>query len=239
MHPNSQNKSYCGSCYGANAKRCCHTCDDVRRAYEYNGWMWNSEIEQKVVQCSSTAEERQRTFTIVIPREGMPHYENPNNRGDLHVTVMILPATEQLPPIPTAYCPNDCSGFGFCNITKGYCDCFDGRGGADCSISAEEIAFFQYAYAEQQRLSKEILYWSILWHTEMQRLRQWTINHVVYEISGSVCNEYTARVDEVLQECALMPFILHRYDWNIAHGRLWQPVRSTLKHWVIIPLMMV
>lgn len=45
----TQQKDYCGSCYGAGKPNtCCNTCDDVRDAYRLSGWQVSNvdEFEQ-------------------------------------------------------------------------------------------------------------------------------------------------------------------------------------------------
>jgi len=42
-------KDPCGNCYGAGDEgQCCHTCDDVRKAYDRLGWLFRP---QDVKQC--------------------------------------------------------------------------------------------------------------------------------------------------------------------------------------------
>ena len=57
-HLNDDEEEDCGSCYGAGDDgECCNTCDDVKRAYQRKGWMFDNKIEIRQCRSEKTSEE--------------------------------------------------------------------------------------------------------------------------------------------------------------------------------------
>lgn len=88
IDPNGAVKENCPSCYGAeqNAGDCCHTCDDVRMAYQRKGWRFNVD-DISVEQC---AEERVRMATLSASKEGC----------NIHAKIAVSRVTGNLHFIP-------------------------------------------------------------------------------------------------------------------------------------------
>lgn len=61
-------KDYCGQCYGAEGpdRRCCNTCDDLKKAYAERGWSSVS-IMKSAEQCMR---EKSNPYSAVLPGEG-------------------------------------------------------------------------------------------------------------------------------------------------------------------------
>ncbi len=72
----------CGSCYGAGEEgECCNTCDDVKRAYQRKGWLFEHEMEvrqcRKIISSADEKEEGCNVHGIVALSSG---------GGNLHLT---------------------------------------------------------------------------------------------------------------------------------------------------------
>ena len=72
----------CGSCYGAGEDgECCNTCDDVKRAYQREGWLFPSEMEvkqcRKIISSADEKDEGCNVHGIVALSSG---------GGNLHLT---------------------------------------------------------------------------------------------------------------------------------------------------------
>lgn len=72
IDPDGAEKENCPSCYGAERLPgdCCHTCDEVRLAYERKGWQFNVD-DISVEQC---AEDRVRLASLAASSEGCNLY---------------------------------------------------------------------------------------------------------------------------------------------------------------------
>ncbi|RNF16522.1 ERGIC and golgi family 3 [Trypanosoma conorhini] len=85
LDPDGAEKENCPSCYGAEPEpgACCHTCDDVRRAYAQRKWVFN-EDDISVAQC---AEERLRKASLLSSQEGcnlFARYNVARVTGNIH-----------------------------------------------------------------------------------------------------------------------------------------------------------
>ncbi|RNF07332.1 ERGIC and golgi family 3 [Trypanosoma rangeli] len=85
LDPDGAEKENCPSCYGAEPEpgACCHTCDDVRRAYAQRKWVFN-EDDISVAQC---AEERLRKASLAKSQEGcnlFAKYKVTRVTGNIH-----------------------------------------------------------------------------------------------------------------------------------------------------------
>ncbi|EAN84542.1 hypothetical protein C3747_49g187 [Trypanosoma cruzi] len=85
LDPSGAEKENCPSCYGAEPEpgACCHTCEDVRRAYSLRRWVFN-EDDVSVEQC---AEERLRKAAILSSQEGcnlFVNYKVARVTGNIH-----------------------------------------------------------------------------------------------------------------------------------------------------------